>query len=130
METLTLDLPAMYGDHHVTEVRRILLELPGVEDVYASSSFQVAEITYDSKKVKPQDIEAKLDEAGYLQELTVPMENAIPANEANGREHFRHSAVYEQTRNAVGFTQQVGYTGRPLWPCPGMGVIQTVSEEK
>ena len=41
MKTLSLELPAMYGDHHVIEVRRILLEIDGVKDVYASSSFQV-----------------------------------------------------------------------------------------
>ena len=35
MEVLTLELPAMYGDHHVVEVRRILLEIPGVDNVYA-----------------------------------------------------------------------------------------------
>ena len=31
MNTLSLDLPSMYGDHHVTEVRHLLLELPGVD---------------------------------------------------------------------------------------------------
>jgi hypothetical protein len=40
MNTLTLELPAIYGDHHVLEVRRILFELPGIEDVYASSNFR------------------------------------------------------------------------------------------
>jgi len=30
MEVLSLELPAMYGDHHVVEVRRLLFELPGV----------------------------------------------------------------------------------------------------
>ena len=30
MEIITLDVPAMYGDHHVVEVRRILLEISGV----------------------------------------------------------------------------------------------------
>ena len=37
----------MYGDHHVVEVRRLLLEMPGVTDVYASSSFQVVEVAFD-----------------------------------------------------------------------------------
>jgi copper chaperone CopZ len=47
METKTFDAPALYADHHVTEVRRILLELEGVTDVYASSAFQTVEVTYD-----------------------------------------------------------------------------------
>ena len=42
MEVFNIDLPAMYGDHHVVEVRRILMDIPGVEDVYASSGFRAA----------------------------------------------------------------------------------------
>ena len=30
MQKVTYETPALYGDHHVLEVRRILLELPGV----------------------------------------------------------------------------------------------------
>ena len=47
MEKKSFKLPAMYADHHVVEVRRILLEMPGVQDVYASSAFQVADVTFD-----------------------------------------------------------------------------------
>ena len=32
-------------------------------------------------------------------------------------------------KETIGFAQEVSYVGRPLWPCPGMGVIQTVEEE-
>jgi copper chaperone CopZ len=131
METLTLDVPAMYGDHHVVEVRRTLLEIPGVEEVYASSSFRVVEVTFDPKKVKADAISDALDKAGYLGDLTLPLETATPANEPNGSEIFyRHTASYEQTRQVVGFAQNVSYQGRPLWPCPGMGVIPTISEDE
>ena len=130
MDTLTLDAPAMYGDHHVTEVRRVLMEMPGVEDVYASSSFQVVEVAYDPKKVKADAIKAALDEAGYLQELTVPLETGAPATEDGQEAYFRHTAAYQQTKEMVGFAQTVSYSGRPLWPCPGMGVIPTMSEEE
>ena len=44
MKKISLDLPTLFGDHHVTEVRRLLLELPGVAEVYASSSFQIVEV--------------------------------------------------------------------------------------
>jgi len=64
MTVITIDLPAMYGDHHVSEVRRLLLGLDGVEEVYASSGFRAAEITYNSKKVKKAEITAKLEESG------------------------------------------------------------------
>ena len=130
METLTIDLPTMYGDHHVVEVRRLLLEMPGVEDVYASSSFQVAEVTYDPKKVDEGAIKGALDEAGYLQDLAVPVEAGAPATELERDEaFFRHTAAYEQTKQVVGFAQNVNYSGHPLWPCPGMGVINVDMDE-
>ncbi len=56
MEKYTLDLPTMYGDHHVLEVRRILLEIPGIQDVYASSAFRAVEVTYDPAEVISGDI--------------------------------------------------------------------------
>jgi len=125
MEVLTLELPAMYGDHHVLEVRRLLFELPGVEDVYASSAFQVVEITYDPAKVDEEAIKDKLDGAGYLGDLPIPVE--VPGGVSvtgEGRTGFyRHTAADETTGQVVGFTQQVNYKGRALWPCPGMAPL-------
>lgn len=129
MEKLTLELPAMYGDHHVVEVRRLLLEMPGVEDVYASSAFRVVEITYDPAKVNDLEIKVKLDNAGYLGEWSVIAEPGTPTPK-NGKERFyRHTAVYEQTRLVVSFAQQVGEAPRALWPCPGMGTIKEMDED-
>ena len=34
MKVLTLELPAMYGDHHVVDVRRILFDMPGVVEAH------------------------------------------------------------------------------------------------
>ena len=131
MEKQSYNLPAMYADHHVVEVRRILLGLPGVTDVYASSAFQVAEVTYDPDVIKGPEITKTLEQAGYLGELTVNAETGTPATSKNGDGvYFRHTEVYEQTKETIGFTQNVSYAGRPLWPCPGIGVINTVEEEK
>jgi excisionase family DNA binding protein len=126
MEKTDIAVPAMYGDHHVLEVRRILLALPGVADVYASSSFHTVQVTYDPAKVSLEELKAKLDEAGYLGELPVPAETATPATETNGKQkaYFRHTMAYEQGRQVVSFAQNVSYTGRPLWSCPGVGVIK------
>ena len=130
MTVLTIDLPAMYGDHHVVEVRRLLLDLDGVEEVYASSGFRAAEVTYNSKKIKKTDITAKLDESGYLGELSIPQETDIPANEANGKgSFFRHTESYAQTNHVVSFGQDIGHGGRALWPCPGMEPIRGMEEE-
>lgn len=137
MEKLTVDLPTLYGDHHVVEVRRILLEIPGVEDVYASSAFRVVEVTFDAAKVSPEMITTTLHDAGYSGELPMPVEMGTTAVEGNGgtqtngnRKFFRHTAVYETTRNVVSFQQRVNYEGRPLWPCPGMGPLQTNKPEE
>ena len=121
MEKYTIDLPGMYGDHHVTEVRRILLEMPGVESVYASSSFQIAEVTYDPSRINPDAIKARLDHAGYLGAMAVPQETGEADISSDERALFsRHTIAFQQTGRVIGFAQNVAYTGRALWPCPGM----------
>ena len=131
MEKKSFELPAMYADHHVVEVRRILLEMPGVEDVYASSAFQVAEVTYDPEAIGETVIAQKLEDAGYLGDFTVTAEAGKPATSKNGDGiFFRHTEVYEHTKETIGFAQEVSYVGRPLWPCPGIGAINTMEEEK
>lgn len=132
MEKVTLDLPTMYGDHHVLEVRRILLEIPGVQDVYASSAFRVVEITFDPEKVSREALVEALDRAGYSGDLPVPVEMGASAVQGNGgkRPYFRHTTTYETTRSVVSFQQRVNYEGRPLWPCPGMGPVRTITPEE
>ena len=131
MQIVTYETPALYGDHHVTEIRRILLELPGVIDVYASSAFHVVEVTYDPEKINDLEIAVKLDAAGYLGEWTVPIEAGATAYHAAAglKPYFRHTAAYEQTRLTVTFAQNVVNTGRPLWPCPGFGPISKPVED-
>ncbi len=74
MKTVTFEVPNLYGDHHVVEVRRILLEIPGVVDVYASSAFRMVEVSFDPEKTNDLVIALALDESGYLGEWSVPME--------------------------------------------------------
>ncbi len=129
METLTLDLPTMYGDHHVIEVRRILLETPGVQDVYASSAFHAVEVTFDPAQTSADALRAKLEEAGYSGELPIPVEDTEPATEQVGNDgYFRHSAAFESTGNVVSFAHHVAHSGRPLWPCPGLGPLSVMDE--
>lgn len=130
MSQITLQLPNMFGDHHVLEVRRLLFKIPGIEDIYASSSFRVVEVTYDENQLDAQQIEDVLDRAGYLGELPSPAETGKAATEEGSQTFFRHTAAFAQTGKAVGFTQKVPYVGRPLWPCPGMGPVTSVEEEK
>jgi copper chaperone CopZ len=125
MASFSLELPSMYGDHHVLEVRRILLEQDGVSDVYASSGFQVVEVEYNSKKTPKKDLIAALEKAGYTSEFNIPEEQSIPANEQKETAYFRHTEASEQTGNTVSFEQAVRVQRSPLWPCPGMGPVKT-----
>lgn len=131
METLSLHVPAMYGDHHVIAVRALLLKLEGVSDVYASSSFHHVEVMFDPGKLTPEKIEATLEEAGYLGELPTPAETGAPATEKRDGQpvFFRHTAAYAQTGSTVSFAQTLPHAGRPLWPCPGMGPVKTANDE-
>ncbi len=125
MEKTHITVPAMYGDHHVLEVRRILLALPGMTEVNASSCFQTVEVSYDPEKLSRAEIRAKLEEAGYLDELTVPIETgtAVSPEPQEAKTFFRHTTAYEQTKQVVSFAQDIPSSGRPLWPCPGLGII-------
>jgi copper chaperone CopZ len=127
METKTFETPALYGDHHVTEVRQILQGLTGVSDVYASSAFQVIEVTFDPEKISAEEISKQLEEAGYLGELPLISETGIAVEKREGDSVFRHTATYETVKNTVSFAQRVNYTGRPLWPCPGLGAVKTTN---
>lgn len=132
MQTSTFNTPALFGDHHVTAVRRILLSLPGVKEVYASSAFQVVEVAYDEAEINDLEIAVKLDEAGYLGEWTVPIEpgSGVRLGDKEQKPYFRHTMVHETTKKTLSFAQRVNYSGRPLWPCPGMGTIPVTREEE
>lgn len=127
MQTITLSLPTMYGDHHVLEVRRILLNMPGVQEVYASSCFQIVQVSYDPAQLDAARIRAALVEAGYSEDLTIPTERRGIPYEPDRRDGVpRHTAAYEQTGSVISFAQTTDQPQRALWPCPGLGVIKTV----
>jgi len=122
MNSLVLDAPALYADHHVQEVRRILLEMPGIGEVYASSAFRAIEVHYDPDKIQEGAIRTALSESGYLSDLEVPAESGQPAFSIGGNSEifYRHSASVEAIDDNVGFEQAIPSSGRPLWPCPGL----------
>lgn len=130
LEKYSMEVPALYGDHHVVEVRRILLALDGVAEVYASSAFRMVEVTYDPNQIAVAAIIGVLGDAGYLAEFSWPTETGKPTYNEKGVDSpfFRHTASYEQTKQSVSFNQVVPYLGRPLWTCPGLGVIKTMEE--
>ncbi len=65
MEKLQLSIPSMWADHHVLQVRDVLLHLDGVETVYASSAWKQALLSFDPARVSRAAIEQALAQAGY-----------------------------------------------------------------
>jgi copper chaperone CopZ len=128
MKRLVIDVPMMYADHHVVEVRRILLEDSGVSTVNASSAFHVVEVSFDPEKTSEEALQTKLEEAGYTGDLQVPLESGQPAIGRDGDAYFRHTAAYESVGTVISFGQEIASSGRPLWPCPGMTPAPTMDE--
>jgi copper chaperone CopZ len=131
MKTITLEVPAVYGDHHVTEVRRILLALPGVIDVYVSSAFHLVEVQLDENKIDEDQIRTTLGESGYLDKLPMPLESGIASHLKvdQSQTFFRHTQTFETMRDTVSFEQKVSFSGKPIWNCPGFGVIKNKMED-
>ncbi len=125
MQKSTFNTPALFGDHHVTEVRRMLFSTPGVKEVYASSAFRVVQVEFDEAQTSHDALMRQLEEAGYLGEMDMMLETGVAA-EADSV--FRHTATYATVKKTVSFAQKVPYSGRPLWNCPGMGVVKGMDE--
>ena len=123
METNTFELPMMFGDHHVLEVRRILLEMPGMIEVYASSAFQVVEVSFDESKLDPDKILSALTAVGYTGELPGLIGNGSAGYDRRSVERRRTGlAAGEQE---ISFLQDVPSTGNKIWPCPGLGTLNS-----
>ncbi len=65
MDELTLTIPNLYADHHVTRVRQLVLPLNGVEEVIASAAFKGVTVRFDPDKVTREQIVETLTGAGY-----------------------------------------------------------------
>ena len=89
MENLTLDLPAMYGDHHVPRVRGLLTALPGVQAVNASSAMQRVVVNFDPAQTSAEAIRAALAAGGYA-----PGEGADPETLHVPQAELAHMAAY------------------------------------
>jgi copper chaperone CopZ len=111
MARLSLVLPALYGDHHVASVRRVLDALPGVSDITVSPANHVVHLQFDPAQRTAAAIEAALASAGYT---TGDLDRAFPTQ---GPAAPRSTAALGGT---LTFTHEPpAWEGRPLWPCPG-----------
>ena len=58
-------VPDLWADHHVINVRKVLVSAPGVACVYASSAFKEIAVEYDGKATTPAQLAKLLVDAGY-----------------------------------------------------------------
>ncbi|MDE3091263.1 MAG: heavy-metal-associated domain-containing protein [Chloroflexota bacterium] len=65
MKQVTLTVPTMYADHHVTRVKNLLSPLAGIENVAASSAFKEVVVEFDEKKTTQDALVKALADAGY-----------------------------------------------------------------
>ena len=65
MKQVTLTVPALYADHHVTRVRNLLSPIAGVENVIDSSAFKQVVVEFDEKKTSQDALVKALTDAGY-----------------------------------------------------------------
>jgi copper chaperone CopZ len=129
---VVFETPALYGDHHVSEVRRVLLQMPGIQEIYASSCFHTVEVSFDPAVVTPETIAACLASAGYLEPLPVAEESGVYLSpQEGGGVPTRHSSTYAGGKQSVSFTQDVSREPRAGWPCPGMGILHgSINQER
>jgi copper chaperone CopZ len=65
MQQLVVDVPGMYGDHHVSQVRAVLLAAKGVNEVTASAARRKVAVRFDEAATSPEAIRDVLASAGY-----------------------------------------------------------------
>jgi copper chaperone CopZ len=119
MEKVTLNVPGLYGDHHVLAIRDILGKISGVEDVYASSAFKQVAVTFDPAKAQPADFEGALAAEGYAVGEEALPEAAVetPAQRWRGGAQFVVAAGMAETVRFEAPPVNFG-VGGPR-PCPG-----------
>jgi copper chaperone CopZ len=93
MEKVIVDVPSMYADHHVLAVRKLLTQLEGVGDVYASSAFKQVLVHYDPAAITAEAITGALGEAGYTEEMPMPVQDKL-AEESWKNGAFRMTKTY------------------------------------
>jgi copper chaperone CopZ len=117
MEKVTLNVPGMYGDHHVLAVRDLLGKLPGVENIYATSAFKQVVVTFDPTKSKPADFEKVLKAEGYMESEARPdITDTIKAQRHGGSQFVVASGIAETVRFEA---PPVNWGAGGPRPCPG-----------
>ena len=65
METISTEIPRMFGDHHITAIHQTLAELTGIHDIRANASSHRLSVDFDPEVISAEAILAQLAERGY-----------------------------------------------------------------
>jgi copper chaperone CopZ len=65
MERAIFAVPKLYADHHVLNIRKLLGNLSGVQNVEASAAFKRVAVSFDPDAISAESIAEALQEAGY-----------------------------------------------------------------
>ena len=87
MNVLVIEVPAMYGDHHVLRARRALLDVKGVDEVMASAARRRVAVKFDETVTSAEAVRTALDKAGYAPDAIIPVAE-FPKRHADGSAWF------------------------------------------
>jgi hypothetical protein len=111
----SISLPAMYGDHHVVQVRQIVAALPGVKDIRASASRRKLSVTFDRAQLTVEALGAALAQGGYAPGAT-SAPGAAPAEATSAGENLPIVAASDQVD-----VREAKYSPPPAFGvCPGL----------
>ena len=65
MNRILLNIPRLYGDHHVAPIQQALANRPGIVDVLASPAHRQIRVDFAPEEVSHEQILAWLTAAGY-----------------------------------------------------------------
>jgi hypothetical protein len=116
MERLSIELPALYGDHHAAEVHALLSALPGVASVYASAAWHLVQVEFDPAQIGPGGLRQALLKRGYSEDQT-----HVPPVSARTRDLTSFAVGPAATEQ---FVEHVPAWSEPAAPCPGFEIRQ------
>ena len=105
----SISLPALFGDHHVVQVRQIVTALPGVKAMRASASRRKITLTFNKAQVTLEAICAALAQGGFAP-------GAAPAEALSAGENLPIVAAADQVS-----VREAKYAPPPAFGvCPGL----------
>jgi hypothetical protein len=105
----SISLPAMFGDHHVVQVRQIVAALPGVKDIRASASRHAISVTFNRAQLTIEAICAALAKGGFAP-------GAAAAEATGSGDHLPIVAAADQVE-----VREAKYSPPPAFGvCPGL----------